>query len=60
VVRRDRLALAGFAIDLGPLDALGDGAGHEQVIDARTEVLVEVARAVVPPVYRSGSGWSRR
>src|SRR4051812_4970765 len=49
VVRRDGLALARLAVDLGPFDASGERPRHQAVVDAHAEVLVEHAGAVVPP-----------
>ena len=60
VVGRDRLALARLAIDLGPHHAARDRRGDQQVVDAHAEVLVEVARAVVPPGVAVGLGVVRR
>src|SRR5215510_5943157 len=52
----DGLALAGLAIDLGSESPIGHRRGHEQVIDAHAEVLVEVAGAVVPPGVAAALG----
>src|SRR5262252_10205965 len=56
VIRRQGLALARLAIDLDPHRARGNRPGHEQVVDPHAEVLVEVARAIVPPRVAPGLG----
>ena len=43
------LALARFAVDLRPHHPSAERLGHQQVVDAHAEVLVEVAGTVIPP-----------
>src|SRR5262245_32831939 len=49
VIGRDGFALARLAIDLRPHDAFLHRLGHEQVIDAHPEILVEHPGSIVPP-----------
>jgi hypothetical protein len=56
MVRRDRLALPGLAIDLRPYSALRHRARHQQVIDPHAEVLLEGSGAVIPPGVATGLG----
>src|SRR6185503_9988348 len=56
MVRWDRLALPGLPIDLGPDGALRHRARHQEMIDPHAEILVEVARAVIPPGVATGLG----
>ena len=60
VVRGRRRALARLAVDLGPDDALRDGRGRVQQVDAHALVAVEHAGAVVPPreAARRSGRWS--
>ena len=54
VVRRGGLPLTGLAIDLGPYEAGCQWIRDEKVVDPHAEVLVEVARPVVPPRIACG------
>src|SRR5262249_44755724 len=56
VVRGDGLALAGVAVDLDEDRSFRDGLRDEQMVDAHSEVLVEVAGAIVPPGVLPGVG----
>src|SRR5438477_340650 len=49
VIGRDRLALARLAVDLRPHGAGGHRLRDQQVVDPHAEVLVSVARPIVPP-----------
>src|SRR5690242_13509969 len=54
MVRRNRLAFTGLAIDLGADDAIGHRTRHQQVIDPHAEVPMEGAGAVIPPGVAAG------
>jgi hypothetical protein len=56
VIGRNRFPFPRFAIDLGPDQPLAKRGGDQQVIDAHSEVLVEVSGAIVPPGVAAAFG----
>src|SRR5574337_262258 len=54
VIGRDRRALAGLAVDLGPHDPGGHGSADQEMVDAHAVVLVEHPGPVVPPRIPTG------
>src|SRR5689334_7076881 len=54
-----RLSFASFAIELGPDDARPKRCIDEEVVDAHAIILVEIARAIVPPCVPARLGMAQ-